>query len=341
MLENKDIERQLVKLKPTIPADLYDEVRLLKWSVAQEHVKSVLLQRQLLHINKEILRKEMQITHNKLLDIDQEMLSLPSLSRFLPHLKKTQDSFKPEKVISNNINQIMTVVYGITITEFENLSKLVSMLQDIFSHLNPVDRSECLFALLIKIEKYNSVVVSKIKKLFSREIRTGLLHIVIPPKDFYPDFQDFKGNSGDSKNLSVQHAKQNLNMVFLMMYVRAKAAFYIQLDIELHFIVPEFASKILNFVIKKVSSADTWIELSFTTDGCAGKLYRTEDLDRLIPFMLTSYNLKPCDWLLFGFIRTIVCHPERSNCTAEVEKNRRQYRPVLFKRSSDQRYSKR
>ena len=206
------------------------------------------------------------------------------------------------------------------------------MLQDLFSHLNPDDRAESLFVLLIKTRNDNSVVISKMEELFPIEIRSGLLDIIVPPSDFYPDYQDFEGSFEIPKSLKVKHAEKNLNMVFLMMYARAKAAFYVQLDLELPFIVPEFSSKIRKFVFNKVSLSDTWIELSFTTDGCVGKLYRTEDLDRLIPFILSSYSVKPCDWILFGFIQTIVCHPERSNCTDEVKKHRRQYRPVLFKR---------
>ena len=207
------------------------------------------------------------------------------------------------------------------------------MLRSLLQFLTPDDRKETLFIVYVNIAQGKDSLIASINDEFSKHVEEGLLHIIEPPTNFYPKRESAEKKFKISWNVTAQHSKDNLDIAYLMMYARTKAAFYVQLSLDL-LAVPQYATKVKNFAIKKASLKETWFALSFSTQGCSGKLYRSNDLDRLILFFLMYHDVKPCDWIALSLAGTIFCHLEKENCDGVIKKQTRQYRPVLFKKAS-------
>ena len=323
MNEREEIQKRLAKVKPTVPIELYKQLESIKLQLTVEKFKSSLLNQELQDVYKGIqtLAKRNVIGNSK--------LALPSsLHLHLPHL--AENIFKPSRVVSPNNKTGIIVAYGVGVNKLSQLSGLTTLLDSLVSHKERDENLVFIIYINIKDERDDTLVINTILKQFDTPIKQGLIDIIVPPKNYYPDFQQFQGTFGDSDSVTIENSKINLDNAFLMMYAQKKAPFYVQLSVNLT-AQPHFSKKIQDFAVKKASSNDSWVELSFSMDGCFGKLYRTADLKRLVPFIIEFYKIKPCNWLLFNYIGTHKCHLAKGNCAKTVRKNRKEFRPVLFK----------
>lgn len=317
--ENKKIQERLAKIKPTVPPDLYEEITQLKLKLSKAEFRSSLLNFKFQNLNEKIQKLEDAESKN----VD---LSLPAIFRYLPHLKN--QLFQPSYVISNG-KGFFGVAYGVGINKLLQFERLLTLIDSLFK--NKGKKVDWVLIVYVNINRQdNKEVVDKINNQFKDELEKGFIDIIVPPMNYYPDFKSVKGTFDDTNKTTIENSKTNLDNVFLMMYAEKKAPFYVQLSTSL-IAKPHFDYKIQNFALKKSSTNVTWIELSFSMDGCFGKLYRTKELKRLIPFILEFYDIKPCNWLLFGFIGTLVCHLEKNDCVERIKSKRKQFRPVLFK----------
>lgn len=332
VLENRDIQKRLDKIKPTVPSILFDQLGSLRWKLVQANVKAVLLQRNLLYFHQAIKKRDMtpySKASDESLQLEKRKLSLTSIQLHLPHLGK--QSLKPRRIISYDNNRTVTVAYGVHINDASKSVNLLKLLKSLVRFLSEEDRNEVLFVVYINILHEIDLIISSISNDFANEIEAGLLHIIVPPSNYYPDYSNFSGQFGDTKEKAIFDSKENLDMAYLMMYVRIRAAFYVQLSTDL-LAVPRYATKIKNFAIKKASSNQRWFILSFSTDNCSGKLYRSEDLDNLVLFLLMYHAMKPCDWIVLGLVGTKFCNLDKGNCDHTVKTLTKNYRPVLFKK---------
>ena len=317
--ENKKIQERLAKIKPTVPPDLYGEITQLKLKLSKAEFSSALLNFKFQNLNQKIQKLEKR-------GLNYVHLGLPVIFRYLPHLKNY--AFEPSTVISNG-KRFFGVAYGVGINKLLQLERLITLMDSLFK--NKGEEDNWILIVYININKQdNKDVIKRITDQFQSELEKGLIDIVVPPMNYYPDFKRFPGTFGDTNITTIENSKTNLDNVFLMMYAEKKAPFYVQLSINL-IAKPHFDRKIQNFALKKSFSNMTWVELSFSMDGCFGKLYRTKELKRLIPFILEFYDIKPCNWLLYGFIGSLVCHLEENDCVKRIKSYRKQFRPVLFK----------
>ena len=319
--ENEKNRERLAKIKPTVPPDLYIELKILKLKLSKAKFRSSLLNQELQEINKRIQKLEET-------ELKSKQLASQSISYYLPHLKNQE--FKPSKVISNGKGSSV-VAFGVGVNKLVQLPRLIILLNSLVE--NKGENGNLIIIVYVNINELdNKAVISKVSDQFRDELKQGLIDVIAPPINYYPDFKDFSGTFGDTRITTIENAKTNLDNVFLMMYAKKKAPFYVQLSVNL-IAQPQFNDKIRNFAVKKSSSNDSWVELSFSMEGCFGKLYRSEELKLMIPFIMEFYKIKPCNWLIFGFIGTRVCHLEKNDCVNRINSNRRQFRPVLFKKS--------
>ena len=61
---------------------------------------------------------------------------------------------------------------------------------------------------------------------FKRDVDSGLIEIIAPSANFYPDFKTMKGTLGDSDERTRWRTKQNLDYSFLMMYAQHRGTYY-------------------------------------------------------------------------------------------------------------------
>ena len=61
-------------------------------------------------------------------------------------------------------------------------------------------------------------------------IDTGLIEIISPPGEFYPDMASLKQTLGDDMERVTWRSKQALDFSFLMMYAKDRGTFYVQLE---------------------------------------------------------------------------------------------------------------
>ncbi|XP_062609322.1 alpha-1,3-mannosyl-glycoprotein 4-beta-N-acetylglucosaminyltransferase B-like [Saccostrea cucullata] len=258
-------------------------------------------------------------------------LQLPSLFTYLPHIIGKPQSLRPSFQLSQNRFGV-SIVIGIPTIRRDKSSYLQQTVKSLVQGMSAEERKECLIIVFVaepNDPQYVKDVAESLKKQFPEELQSGLLEVIAPPAEFYPDFNNIKQTYGDTKERVRWRTKQNLDFSFLMMYARSKAIYYVQLE-------DDVISKPGYFTIMKTfaeqQSSTTWILLEFSTLGFIGKMFKSKDLPVVVEFFLMFYQDKPIDWLLDYFLAVKVCNPEKDHkhCSRMKGEMRRRYKPSLF-----------
>lgn len=104
-------------------------------------------------------------------------------------------------------------------------------------------------------------------------IRTGLIDIIAPSPEYYPDFSKLRITLGDSEDRVRWRSKQNLDYVFLMMYCQPKGSFYVQLEDDV-VAKPQFHTIMKKTALQRIADGQEWFLLDFCRLGFIGKINR-------------------------------------------------------------------
>merc|ERR1712130_1095080 len=110
-------------------------------------------------------------------------LSLPSVSAFLPNTVNFPNSFNPAFKISRNRAHVSMVI-GIPTVKRQYQSYLVTTLQSVLDNMNQ-DEMET-------DPDYVYQISSDIQKQFQKHLESGLMEVISPPLEFYPDMTSLK-----------------------------------------------------------------------------------------------------------------------------------------------------
>lgn len=257
-------------------------------------------------------------------------VQLPNIFYYLPHLITNKESLQPKSLIGQGRTGV-SLVMGIPTVKRESHTYLLDTLNSLIYELSPDEKRDCVIVILIAEveETYVNELAEKLKDTYPKEIQSGLLEIISPSADFYPDLSKLKETFGDSQTRVKWRTKQNLDYSFLMMYAQAKGSFYLQLEDDI-IATPNYLQTILNFA--QHQSSDEWMILEFSQLGFIGKLFKTPDLTLIIEFLIMFYKDKPIDWLLDHILWVKVCNPEKDakHCERQKANLRIRYRPSLF-----------
>jgi alpha-1,3-mannosylglycoprotein beta-1,4-N-acetylglucosaminyltransferase A/B len=66
--------------------------------------------------------------------------------------------------------------------------------------------------------------------MFGKHIERGVLEVISPPADFYPNLTALRPTLGDEPERVQWRSKQNLDYAFLMMYAQWRGIYYVQLE---------------------------------------------------------------------------------------------------------------
>uniref|UniRef100_UPI00398F1C51 alpha-1,3-mannosyl-glycoprotein 4-beta-N-acetylglucosaminyltransferase B-like n=1 Tax=Pristiophorus japonicus TaxID=55135 RepID=UPI00398F1C51 len=254
----------------------------------------------------------------------------PNIFYYLPHLMANEDSLQPKVLIGQGRTGV-SVVMGVPTVKRESQTYLLDTLNSLIYELSPEEKKDCIIVVLIAEveENYVNRLAENLQSMYSNEIQSGLLEIISPSANFYPDLSNLRETFGDSQSRVKWRTKQNLDYSFLMMYAQAKGSFYLQLEDDI-IATPNYLQTMINFAQQQPS--DDWMVLEFSQLGFIGKLFKSPDLTLIVEFILMFYKDKPIDWLLDHILWVKVCNPEKDtkHCDRQKANLRIRYKPSLF-----------
>ena len=252
----------------------------------------------------------------------------------LPHVLKDHKVLQPAiKVSRRKLKRPM--ILGIPSVKRHIENYLIHTLTSIFSHINEEEAKYVSVILMIADPhdlQYVKKTAKSVEKLFRRELNQGLLEIIAPPVDFYPDLSHLILTFGDDYQQVYWRSKQNLDYAYLMMYAKERGyGYYVQLEDDI-VSKPNFVTTMRNVAEARRFKNQNWFMIGFSKLGFIGKLFKVEDLPILVEFFLTFYGDKPVDWLLEDIMSTKVCSPEYSKikCNEAKKGIQIQHTPSLF-----------
>lgn len=258
-------------------------------------------------------------------------MSIPNMFHYLPHLIGKPDSIMPAVKYSQGRAGV-SIVIGIPTIKRVQESYLSKTLQSLIDSLNEDERLDVLLVVLVAEADdadYVKATVNDIIFKFSDAMNAGLLEVIAPSRDFYPNMNELKDRFGDTMERVKWRTKQNLDYTFLMMYARSRGTYYVQLEDDV-ISKPGYVTIMKNFALNQ--KLNDWLLLEFSHLGFIGKLFKSTDLPFIVEFFLMFHKDKPVDWLLDHLLYVKVCNPEKDNkhCQRSVADVRRRYKPSLF-----------
>lgn len=322
--ENEEMISRIEGAKSTVPPLIFKSITLLKEKLMSLEFENNVRTQELLTLRRKLKdRFADNMTEGR-------SLSLPSIYNVLPHLLGHKDALSPTTHLSKGRKNI-TLAFGIPTVRRQKKSYLRQTLQSLISGLNEEERKDVLLIVFIGEQnpEYIQEIVSDVKSKFSAALQSGLLEVVAPPRNYYPNMDNLPSTFNDPKERVKWRAKQNLDYAFLMMYAQSRSIFYIQMEDDV-IATPSYASTIKSFAMQQASN--NWFMLEFSALGFIGKLFHAYDLSILVDFFLLFYKEKPNDWLLDHVLWVKVCNPEKDlkHCNREKAKLRIKFKPSLF-----------
>ncbi|VDD95057.1 unnamed protein product [Enterobius vermicularis] len=252
---------------------------------------------------------------------------LPSILDDLPHLKNYLGNLQPSVQYPNGT--VLTgfdVVIAIPTVERKGASYLLRTLQSIFFGLSKNSGYKVLVVVMIGAENGNSSDVqnqiSSLSNQFSEYFSAGILHVIVPPKHWYPDdIRSIEPTLGDSPERMFWRTKQNLDYLYLMLFCEPLGNYYLQLEDDI-ITKAGFISTIMDKV--RMQKSGPWFLIEFSSFGFIGKLFRSKDLRYLAQYIALLYRYKPVDWILDTIFYDRYCQPfeHPKNCSKAFRKYR-------------------
>ncbi len=304
---------------------------LIEKSPVNQHLKDILIM-QILSQNLNFSQTDID-NANKKSNLDVEF---KHIAEFLPHLNKQQnvlDLIQPKFKLSKNRNA--PFVIGVPTIKREKTSYLLETLKSLFDAMNDLEKTDVLVVVLIaEIEDQAFVqsTIESISKGFRFEVDSGLLEIIVPPIEYYPDLNSFGMDRvfNDSAERVKWRTKQNLDFSYLMTYAWKRGKYYLQLEDDI--VTKAGFMNSMKVFVEKQSNNSEWLIIEFSQLGFIGKLFRAHDLPIFVNFFLMFARDKPCDWLLESVLDVRICNPEKGDhhCARSKENLKIKYKPSLF-----------
>ena len=162
---------------------------------------------------------------------------LPPSFSYLKHLYGKHDmlspSFRRQTTNINSLRSNITFVIGIPTVKRDKQSYLIETIKSLIDNLNNDDLERLLIVIFIAEPfdiEYVRTTAHQLEKLYDKYIENGLIEIISPPIEFYPDFDKLKLSLNDDKQRVKWRTKQNYDFTYLMMYSSIRGKYYIQLE---------------------------------------------------------------------------------------------------------------
>uniref|UniRef100_A0A0N5AIV6 Alpha-1,3-mannosyl-glycoprotein 4-beta-N-acetylglucosaminyltransferase A n=1 Tax=Syphacia muris TaxID=451379 RepID=A0A0N5AIV6_9BILA len=263
-----------------------------------------------------------------------DLISLPSILDQLPYLKSRLQQLNPAEQFPNStILRNFDVVIGIPTVDRNGVSYLSRTLQSILFGLSRNSEYKVLVVVMYASDNETSSEVRKrvatLNDQFQDYFDSGLLHVIVPPKAWYPDnLHNIEPTLGDSPERMYWRTKQNLDYLYLMLFCEPLGKYYLQLEDDI-ITKDGFITEIMHKA--ELFKSHPWFLIEFSSLGFIGKLFRHADLKYLAQFIALLYRYKPVDWILDTVFYDRYCLPFMApkNCSKAFKKYRLRG-PTLF-----------
>ncbi|CAF3768776.1 unnamed protein product [Adineta steineri] len=261
---------------------------------------------------------------------------LPPSFSYLKHLSGRYDmlspAFRRQTTNTNSLRSNVSFIIGIPTVKRDKQSYLIETIKSLIDNLNNDDMERSLIVIFIAEPldiEYVRTTAQQIEKLYNKYIENGLIEIISPPMEFYPDFDSLKLSLNDDKQRVKWRTKQNYDFTYLMMYSSIRGKYYIQLEDDV--VTKPAYIQIIESFINKQKDQD-WFMLEYSSLGFIGKMFHTAELNALVNFFLMFSADKPIDWLLEYYQDTKYCSfgADVQSCTRTKSLHRFRFRPSLF-----------
>ena len=128
-------------------------------------------------------------------------------------------------------------------------------------------------------------------------LESGFILLMEVEKSEYPSLTNLKHNFNDDDSRVRWRSKQVLDYAFMFSAAKDMSKFYLQIEDDV-VSSQNLVAKIKEHINTK---PEDWITLEFAKLGFIGKLYKSEDLERLSVFLIMFYMEQPVDWLYTYF----------------------------------------
>ncbi|XP_074603164.1 alpha-1,3-mannosyl-glycoprotein 4-beta-N-acetylglucosaminyltransferase a [Brevipalpus obovatus] len=262
----------------------------------------------------------------------------PSLYNFLPHLSKAREplelSFRRISSRYPNGRMGVSIAIGVPNVKRPIQSYMLATVRNLIENMNFEERNDVVIVVFIAETdmEYVRKTAEDLEREFGEFIDSGLIEIIAPPTNYYPDFNNtLKLTLGDPLERVAWRSKQNLDFAFLMMYCQPKAVYYLQLEDDV-ITKPNYITKMKNAALKQSGEKKDWFIIEFCSLGFIGKMIRSVDLPFLILFFTMFHNDQPVDWLLYRIGHVRYCRIDSTDkaCRQAISHHWIQYRPSLF-----------
>ncbi|KAH8334744.1 hypothetical protein KR074_004217 [Drosophila pseudoananassae] len=197
----------------------------------------------------------------------------------------------------------------------------------LIQNMSPKQQNDSLIVIFVGETNLTFVegLVGLLEEDHPAHMKAGLIDVIAPPVEYYPDFLSLKTTLQDDPERSHWRAKQNLDFMLLMSYARRKGAYYLQLEDDVManegFLdyIDRFAAMHSRF---QLANQPDWIVMSFCDLGFIGKLFSAEVVSSFVSYVQLFYNDQPIDWLLHSFVALQSCRWESisgQECQEELE----------------------
>ena len=168
--------------------------------------------------------------------------------------------------------------------------------------MNDKDRAQTFIVVFLADfnEAMKRATAKTLSKLFPREIKENLLHVIEAFPQYYPQLSRLKLKFGDSQDRTMWRSKQNIDFAFLMCYCQGLSTYYLHLEDDV-IPSPSVFPKLHDFVSSQVKP---WPILDVSALGHVAKMYHSTDLGNIASFLYLLYDEMPVD-LLIGYWRAI------------------------------------
>ena len=170
------------------------------------------------------------------------------------------------------------------------------------NNLNSEERDEVVIVVFIADmnNSYRDWVLKHVQDNWRSEVESGLIQVIVAPKEFYPDMNNLPPLFGDSPERVKWRSKQSLDYSFMWYYCQDLSKYYIQVEDD---VLTEgfYFKRIKSFINQKEKDGEQWSCLEFGREGFIGVLYDSKHLRSLASFSRLLFWAMPIDYLFRKF----------------------------------------
>ena len=238
---------------------------------------------------------------------NQDILTLETLSlKIEKHLR-----VKRAGSIRNNCSLVIGIP---SVRRDNNMMYFMETIKSLLFEASEKDKGNILIILFIAEptnHTYVSYITEKVTVAFSDEYNAGLIEIIHPEPELYPNLTNIKPSYGDTKTRLFWRSKETLDTCILSVYAIPRGKYFLFLEDDV--VAKSNYVKAIEVFFEQHKLQEWWAaQMSVQSKAV---LFKCEKLWMLIEYLLIFYQDKPVDWLMSGFFSSKTCEISPKDCS--------------------------